>query len=122
MTALRIDMKKFKEACEDVRYSMGSRDDLTVNLLAKGVRRFYEVMLDDGWRAAEAEEVVEIDPIEDLRSTLNVAARVAGPVGASQSQIDFIVFLAEKNDDYNVISNGRLTSAEASRIIASMKA
>ena len=62
------------------------------------------------------------NPADDLRAALKVASRAAMEYGATQAQINFIVSLAIKNNDFNVLgSAGRLTKGEASRIIDEMK-
>lgn len=61
-------------------------------------------------------------PADDLRAQLAVAARSAQQFGATDAQINFIVSLATKADRFDVLSGGRLTKADASRIIDSMKA
>lgn len=59
---------------------------------------------------------------ETLRSELRTAARSAMRFGASEAQINFIVSLAVKNNDFNVLGGaGRLTKREASNIIDVMK-
>lgn len=59
---------------------------------------------------------------ETLRTELRVAARSAMQFGASEAQINFIVALAVKNNDFNVLGgSGRLTKREASNIIDVMK-
>lgn len=124
MTSLRIDTAKFKAACEDVRYQMQSRDELNQKILARGVRRYYEIVLSNDWRAAEEEVEVaapEVDPADELRSQLRVAAQAAQQFGATASQIDYIVALAVRANDFNVLAGGRLTKGEASRIIDVMK-
>ena len=59
---------------------------------------------------------------ETLRTELRVAARSAMQFGASDAQINFIVSLAVKNNDFNILGGaGRLTKREASAIIDTMK-
>lgn len=57
----------------------------------------------------------------DLRAELTTAAAAAGQFGASQAQINYIVSLAEKSGDFTGLGYGRLTKAQASRIIDTMK-
>lgn len=61
-------------------------------------------------------------PANTLRSELNVASRAVQQFGATPAQIDMIVALAQGANDYNVLSGGALTKAEASRIIEQFKA
>lgn len=121
MTELRINMKAFKEACEYVREQMKVPDELTQRVLSRGIRRFYEAAISDDWRAPEVEEEQVIDPVESLRAALNVAAMAAQQYGATQAQINYIVSLAVAQNDFNILSGGRLTKSEASRIIDAMK-
>jgi hypothetical protein len=57
----------------------------------------------------------------NLRSSLNCAARTAYTNGATEKQVNFIVALAVKLNDFNILSGGRLTKFEASQIIDTMK-
>lgn len=57
----------------------------------------------------------------ELREQLTVAARSQMQHGATPAQIDRIVELAEQAGDFDVLSGGKLTRAEASRIIREME-
>ena len=59
-------------------------------------------------------------PATDLFAQLKVAAQAAYLDGATESQINTIVALARGSNSYNVLSGGRLTVAEAKKIIDSM--
>jgi len=56
----------------------------------------------------------------ELRTSLKVAAGAAYLDGATDRQIDMIVALARGSNNFNVLSGGRLTKGEASRIIDDM--
>lgn len=64
---------------------------------------------------------VAANPAAELRAQLHVAARQAQQFGATEKQINFIVALAIRKGDFNVLSGGLLTKAEASRIIDDMQ-
>lgn len=119
MTTLRIDLNKFQAICEKVRYNWSIMTEAEKTLSNKfgGIVSDYRAAIENDPIKAAAVEVVDIDRAEELRSSLNVAARSAQQYGATESQIDFIVTLAIKNNDYNVLSGGRLTKADASHII-----
>lgn len=129
MTALRIDMKKFKAMCEDVRYKWENR---TAEHVALDERRGVTII--DRYRIerVDADLAVKTTPLwmqpaatidnaDELRSELRVAAQAAQQFGATPAQIDYIVALATKNGNFNVFSGGRLSKTEASRIIDVMK-
>lgn len=56
----------------------------------------------------------------ELRTSLKVAASTAQEFGATGRQIDMIVALARGANDFNILSGGRLTKGDASRIIDDM--
>lgn len=114
MTALRIDTAKFKHICQMIRgdISCFNADD-------ESIYSFYRWFMND--QRHKFARKVATNPADDLRSQLRVAAQAAQQFGASNAQIDFIVALAIKNNDFNVLSGGRLSNAEASRIIDQMK-
>lgn len=116
MTALRIDMKAFKEVCQSIRAEV--KDGFKAE--NESIFAFYR------WFVQDAEDkfigVEPVDASDVLRDQLTVAAARRQQFGATQSQIDFIVFLAEKSGNFNVLgSAGTLTKTEASRIIENMK-
>lgn len=129
MTALRIDTAKFKAACEDVRYwwnSQTEEDHARNARMGFTVLDFYRSRLDgDDFRVKAPVNLWVPAPTasdaDELRSQLRVASQAAQQFGATASQIDFIVALAIKNNDFNVLSGGRLSKTEASRIIDQMK-
>ncbi|MCW5711287.1 hypothetical protein [Shinella sp.] len=59
-------------------------------------------------------------PAIELRDMLRVASKAAYLDGATDEQINTIVALARGSSDYNVGNIGRLTEAEAARIIDQM--
>jgi|GEM_PF-4841708 len=100
----------------DVRESLASwnGDD-------ESIYSFYRWFVQDAAAAGKL-NVKVASPAEDLRGALSSASRAAQQFGATKAQIDFIVSLAIKNNDFNVLSGGRLTKTDASHIIDAMKA
>ncbi|RUM99016.1 hypothetical protein EET67_05085 [Pseudaminobacter arsenicus] len=135
MTALRIDTAKFKGACQAAREEFArtieggtwTAEDFAAQTFGEK-REWYR---DDyefshtNFRTAPLwaqVEKPEAKTAESLRAELNVAARTAQQFGATQQQIDYIVSMAVAQNDFNILSGGRLTKAEASRIIEEMEA
>ena len=114
MTSLRINTTEFKYVCENIRNDLSMFD-----ANEESIYSFYR------WFVKDAEGRImsaPANPADDLRAALKVASRAAMEYGATQAQINFIVSLAIKNNDFNVLgSAGRLTKGEASRIIDEMK-
>ena len=114
MTSLRINFNEFKHVCNNARDDMQAFFDPASESIYSYFRSFVKDA-EDRILAAPA------NPADDLRTALKVASRAAMEYGATQAQINFIVSLAIKNNDFNVLSGGRLTKGEASRIIDEMK-
>lgn len=117
MTSLRIDIKalsrRIKEEREyferDVANGIADAGDYRNELRCSiNADRYL-------WQPAEQPSG------ESLRAALVSASVAAGQFGASDAQIDYIVRLATEQNDFNILSGGRLTKAEASRIIDNMK-
>lgn len=128
MTTLRIDTAKFKEACEEARYrydGLTEEDHARNKRMGKTIRDHYRFYLDVAEISVASTDSLyipsRITTADELRSELRVAAQAAQEFGATQAQIDFIVSLAVKANDFNVFSGGRLSKVEASRIIDNMK-
>lgn len=131
MTDLRIDLAKFKAACiakrEEIASTMEICNWTTEEFAAQTCsekKDWYEFTKDQFsviplWmRQIPARN----QTADDLRAELNIAARAMQQYGATKAQIDYIVALAVKKNDFNVLgSAGRLSRAEARRIIESMK-
>lgn len=116
MTDLRINATNFKAVCKRVRSYV--EDDFNAD--DESIYSFYR------WYMRSArKEFVGSKPAptksEMLRTSLVSASIAAGQYGASDTQINYIIALAEKIGDFNVLSGGRLTKREASIIINSMK-
>lgn len=114
MTDLRIDTTEFKRVCRMVRSEMGMFDSAEESIYS-----FYRFFVRD--QEDKFLDIASANPADMLRSDLRVAAQACQQFGATTSQIDYIVSLATKNNDFNVLSGGRLTKVEASRIIDVMK-
>lgn len=112
MTDLRINIAELKDACIAARQCEPEADE--------SIYSHFRFFVKD---AIFAGKIVRkaANPAEDLRSQLNVASRAAYLEGATAAQVNFIVALAVKNNDFNILSGGRLTKGEASRIIDNMK-
>lgn len=114
MTILRINTSEFKHVCRSIREEIPSM----FNPAEESIYSFYRWFVRD----QEAKIMrVATNPADDLRTELNVASRAAMQYGATTAQINYIVSLAIKNNDFRVLSGGRLTKAEASHIIDIMK-
>jgi ferritin len=114
VTSLRINTAEFKHVCKNVRAeipSMFKSDEESIYTFYRWFVRDQEAKI---LRAAT-------NPADDLRAELNVASRAAMQYGATPSQINYIVSLATKNNDFRVMSGGCLSKTEASRIIDVMK-
>lgn len=59
---------------------------------------------------------------EDLRVELVTASVAAGQYGATDTQINHIVWLAKQSGDFTGLGSGRLTMAQAETIINDMEA
>ena len=105
-----------KAVFTDVRQSLSSWTSEEESIYS-----FYRWFVQDA-KAAGKLQIEDEDPADILRGQLNSASRAAYLDGATAKQIDFIVSLASARGDYNVLSSGRLTKREASRIIDSFKA
>jgi hypothetical protein len=92
----------------------------TWNRADESIYSFYRWFVRDA-KAAGKLVSVAADPADELRSELRVAARTAQQFGATEAQINYIVSLATKTGNFNVLSGGRLTKADASHIINAMK-
>lgn len=113
MTALRINTAEFKHICKGIRAEIGMFD-----ANEESIYSFYR------WFVKDAEAKIfsaPADPVEELRTSLKIASRAAMQYGATDAQINFIVSLAVKNNDFNILAGGKLTKREASRIIDEMK-
>lgn len=129
MAALRIDMMKFKAACVAARKDIAERLEIGTWTAAEfsaqsssEKREWYE--FERGQFSTTPlwmQPTASIDNADELRSELRVAAQAAQQFGATPAQIDHIVALATKNGKFNVLSGGRLSKTEASRIIDVMK-
>lgn len=104
-----------RKVFSEVRQSLDTRTE------GESIYSFYRWFVQDAKEAGKL-DVAEEDPADDLRARLNSASRAAYLDGATDKQIDLIVKLAIEADDYNVLSGGRLTKRDASRIIDAMKA
>lgn len=115
MTDLRINLIEYKSLCKSIR------DDIKFfNADEESIYSYYRWFVRD-----HGDKLINkstANPADDLRAELNIAARAMQEHGATKAQIDYIVALAVKKNDFNVLgSAGRLSRAEASRIIDTMK-
>lgn len=121
MTTLqRINTAKFKEDCEDVRYSLSLESDedrARDARMGNSVHDKYRVMLADGAFRIKAAPEFKAPTYEDFRAELAVAARAAYLDGASQSQVEYLAKLAVQAGEQQAFGVSRLTKAEASRMI-----
>jgi len=116
MTALKINLAKFKEACIASRKHMEAYDCKSIGQHRMSVQWDCEI----DWTSAPVEKTEEFTA-DDLRGELNVASRAAGLKGATPAQMNFIVSLAEKSGDFRKARATVLSKFEASMMIDSMK-
>lgn len=102
-----------KNVFTEVRENLASRGE------DESIYSFYRWFVQDAKAAGKLGKPAS-DPVADLRASLNSASRAAYLDGATDKQINLIVKLAVEHDDYNILSGGRLTKGEASRIIDHM--
>lgn len=114
----KIETTNISKFLEEARY----RREQAVELLNSGtpgvstIRDAYRIVMD-------ADEYTEVSFLEtrrtaaDLRAELVSAAIRAGQYGASEKQIDFIVSLCSKNNDFATTGYESLTVKQASNII-----
>lgn len=121
MTELRINLAAFTKACRRIREER--YPDEEIGFAAK--RDYYREDHDFNRSIEHSVRPVKTlsaeEKITALRASLVTASIAAGQFGASEAQINYIIALAEKFGDFTSLGSGRLTKAEASRIIDSMK-
>lgn len=112
LTNLRINVAELKDACIGARQCEPEPGE--------SIYAHFRFFVKDAiaWGRIVRKSANKADT---LRAQLEVAARAAYHDGATASQINYIVSLASKKGDYNILSGGRLTRHEASRIIDVMK-
>ena len=110
-----LNMAAFAEVTKSIRNEVPGW-----NPEAESIYAFYRWFVKDAAAAGKLTPKAS-NAADELRGDLRVAARAAQQFGATEAQINYIVSLATAKGDFNVLSSGRLTKAEASRIIDSMK-
>lgn len=111
-----LNMTAFAAVTKSIRKEV----EAGFNAETESIYSFYRWFVKDAAAAGKLASK-EVDKAAELRSELTVAARTAQQFGATPAQINYIVALATARNDFNVLSGGRLTKTDASRIIDSMK-
>lgn len=124
MTALRINIAAFTRACREMRDQNSFDDEMAAATTLTERKDVYrdDCDFDSSMRYSVRPAAVKTreQKIQALRDELEVAAQSAYLAGATQKQIDLIVELSIEQDDFTPLGSGRLTKADASRIIDSM--
>lgn len=116
-----INLAKFKHVTKNARIAWETTPENIRKLTS--YRDTLSFMLEnEDFRVEKIEAVAApVDKADELRNSLTVAARAAYLDGATASQINYIVSLAVKNNDFNILAGGRLTKHSASLIIENMR-
>jgi hypothetical protein len=118
MTALRIDMKAFKEVCKAIRDEV----KLGFNADDESILAFYRWFVQDAeGKFVVAKQPAAISAEDELRNILTIAARNRQQFGATKAQIEMLISLAAKNGYRGFEGTNVLTKSEASGIITFMK-
>lgn len=125
MTALRIDIAKFKAACEEARYKwdgLGEEDRARMSRMGETVYDYFRFEVSSaGIRAASTEPDPRDRSLDAILAEINTAARAAQQYGATEAQCRYLAKLAFDAGDWTGLGSGRLTKSDASRIIDSYK-
>lgn len=121
MIELRINLAAFTKACRRVREERYPENEEGFAAKRDYYREDHDFSRSIEYSVRPAKTLSTAEKIANLRADLVTASVAAGQFGASDTQINYIASLAEKSGDFNILAGGRLTKAEASTIIDSMK-
>lgn len=121
MTELRINLAAFSKACRRVREERFPENEEGFAAKRNYYREDYDFRTAVEHLVRPSKALSADEKIANLRAELVSASVAAGQYGATEAQINYIVALSEKSGDFNILSGGRLTKQEASRIIDQMK-